>query len=78
MPGAVPQTATYALSNSTMSYANLLANNPLEELLKDNLALRRGVNTYNGKLTIEAVAHDLSMEYTPIDEVLNEELMMNS
>ncbi|MGL9749493.1 alanine dehydrogenase [Enterococcus sp. DIV0170] len=77
MPGAVPQTATYALSNSTMSYANLLANNPLEELLKDNLALRRGVNTYNGKLTIEAVAHDLSMEYTPIDEVLNEELMMN-
>lgn len=78
MPGAVPQTATYALSNSTMSYANLLANNPLEELLRDNLALRRGVNTYNGKLTIEAVAHDLSMEYTPIDEVLNEELMMNS
>ena len=78
MPGAVPQTATYALSNSTMSYANLLANNPLEELLKDNLALRRGVNTYNGKLTIEAVAYDLSMEYTPIDEVLNEELMMNS
>ena len=78
MPGAVPQTATYALSNSTMTYANLLANNPLEEILKNNLALRRGVNTYNGKLTIEPVANDLSMEYTPIDELLNEELMMNS
>ncbi|MGL9729891.1 alanine dehydrogenase [Enterococcus sp. DIV0756] len=78
MPGAVPQTATYALSNSTMAYANLLANNPLEEILKNNLALRRGVNTYNGKLTIEPVANDLSMEYTPIDELLNEELMMNS
>ncbi|MGG5372818.1 alanine dehydrogenase [Enterococcus sp. AZ196] len=78
MPGAVPQTATYALSNSTMSYANLLANNPLEDLLKDNLALRRGVNTYNGKLTIEAVAKDLDMTYTPIDGLLNEELMMNS
>ncbi|MBO0413732.1 alanine dehydrogenase [Enterococcus hulanensis] len=78
MPGAVPQTATYALSNSTMNYANLLANNSLEELLKDNLALRRGVNTYNGKLTIEAVAKDLAMDYTPIDELLNEELMMNS
>ncbi|MBO0452541.1 alanine dehydrogenase [Candidatus Enterococcus murrayae] len=78
MPGAVPQTATYALSNSTMSYANLLANNPLEDLLKDNLALRRGVNTYNGKLTIEAVAKDLDMPYTPIDGLLNEELMMNS
>ncbi|MBM7711208.1 alanine dehydrogenase [Enterococcus xiangfangensis] len=70
MPGAVPQTATYALSNSTMAYANLLANNPLEQLLKDNLALRRGVNTYNGKLTIEPVAKDLGMEYTSIDELL--------
>lgn len=78
MPGAVPQTATYALSNSTMAYANLLANNPLEEILKNNLALRRGVNTYNGKLTIEAVAKDLSMDYTQLDELLNEELMMNS
>lgn len=78
MPGAVPQTATYALSNSTMAYANLLANNPLEEILKSNLALRRGVNTYNGKLTIEAVANDLCMDYTPIDGLLNEELMMNS
>ncbi|MBO1139716.1 alanine dehydrogenase [Enterococcus avium] len=78
MPGAVPQTATYALSNSTMAYANLLANNTLEEILKNNLALRRGVNTYNGKLTIEPVAKDLTMEYTSIDEVLNEELMMNS
>ena len=71
MPGAVPQTATYALSNSTMAYANLLANNPLEEILKNNLALRQGVNTYNGKLTIEPVAKDLNMEYTSIDEVLN-------
>ncbi|HCM87496.1 MULTISPECIES: alanine dehydrogenase [Enterococcus] len=78
MPGAVPQTATYALSNSTMAYANLLANNPLEEILKNNLALRRGVNTYNGKLTIEAVAKDLAMDYTQLDELLNEELMMNS
>lgn len=78
MPGAVPQTATHALSNSTMTYANLLANNPLEEILKTNLALRRGVNTYSGKLTIEAVANDLGMEYTPIDELLNTELLMNS
>lgn len=77
MPGAVPQTATYALSNSTMAYANLLANQPLEQLLKDNLALRRGVNTYNGKLTIEPVAKDLEIAYTPIDELLNESLVAN-
>lgn len=74
MPGAVPQTATYALSNSTLAYANLLANNPLEELLKNNLALQRGVNTYGGRLTLEAVANDLSMDYTPIMDVLNKEM----
>ncbi len=66
MPGAVPQTATYALSNATMEYVNLLANNDLISLLKDNLALRRGLNTYNGKLTIEAVAIDLDLPYFPV------------
>ena len=70
MPGAVPQTATHALSNSTMTYANILANNPLEKVLADNLAIRRGVNTFNGSLTLEAVAKDLSMDYTPINDLL--------
>lgn len=70
MPGAVPQTATHALSNSTMTYANILANNPLEKVLADNLAIRRGVNTFNGRLTLEAVAKDLSMDYTPINDLL--------
>lgn len=77
MPGAVPQTATYALSNSTLAYANLLANHPLEELLKNNLALQRGVNTYGGRLTLEAVANDLSMDYTPIMDVLGKEMTAN-
>lgn len=70
MPGAVPQTATYALSNSTLAYAILLANNPLRDILKDNLALRRGVNTFEGKLTMEAVANDLEMEYTAIHQLI--------
>lgn len=70
MPGAVPQTATYALSNSTASYVNLLANQPLEELLKNNQPLKKGVNTFAGKLTIEAVATDLAMSYTPLDQVI--------
>lgn len=76
MPGAVPQTATYALSNSTMAYANLLANNDLVSLLNDNLALRRGLNTYNGKLTIEPVANDLDLPYTPVEEALTTEPAM--
>ena len=69
MPGAVPQTATYALSNSTGKYVNLLANNPLKELLIENSALYHGVNTYNNKLVIEPVAADLEIEYTPLDQV---------
>ncbi|MGX2946889.1 alanine dehydrogenase [Enterococcus alishanensis] len=76
MPGAVPQTATYALSNSTMAYANLLANNDLVSLLNDNLALRRGLNTYDGKLTIEPVANDLDLPYTPVEEALTTETAM--
>lgn len=70
MPGAVPQTATYALSNATLPYANLLANRDLKELLEDNLALKRGVNTYKGKLTIKPVADDLDLAFTPLEELL--------
>lgn len=70
MPGAVPQTATYALSNSTMEYANLLANNDLISLLNQNLALRRGLNTYKGQLIIEAVANDLELPYTSVNTIL--------
>ena len=53
-----------------MEYVNLLANNDLISLLKDNLALRRGLNTYNGKLTIEAVAIDLDLPYFPVNTAL--------
>lgn len=72
MPGAVPQTATYALSNSTSSYIELLANNPLEELLMKNRPLCRGVNTYLGNLVIDSVALDLEMEYKPLSNLLSE------
>lgn len=66
MPGAVPQTATYALSNATIQFAKLLVSRPLPEVLRENAALARGVNTYQGSLTIEAVAEDLGMTYTPL------------
>jgi len=70
MPGAVPQTATYALSNSTSSYIELLAGNSLKELLMKNPPLYRGVNTYMGNLVIESVAIDLNLKFVPLDEVL--------
>lgn len=70
MPGAVPQTSTYALSNATLPYMKLLAGKPLPEVLKDNPALFRGVNTYQGKLTLQAVAEDLGLTYTKLNELL--------
>ncbi|KAF1300798.1 MULTISPECIES: alanine dehydrogenase [Enterococcus] len=66
MPGAVPQTATYALSNATISYIRLLANHPFSEIIKTNSVLANAVNTHQGKLTLQAVAEDLSLPFTPL------------
>ena len=56
MPGAVPRTSTYALSNATLPYAEKLARFGVVEAVKRDAALARGVNTYDGKLTYKAVA----------------------
>ncbi len=63
IPGAVPQTATEALSAATIPYAVEMANLGLEAATKDNTVLT-GVNTHAGKLTEKAVAESLGMEYT--------------
>ena len=56
MPGAVPRTSTFALTNATLPYALALANKGFEKAIADDAGLREGVNTYAGKLTYEAVA----------------------
>ncbi len=70
MPGAVPRTSTYALSNATLPYATLLANLGFEEAVRRNAALARGVNTYRGYLTYPAVAEAFGLEYTPLEKLL--------
>ncbi|WP_207941249.1 alanine dehydrogenase [Enterococcus sp. DIV2402] len=70
MPGAVAQTATYALSNATLPFAKKLANGTFEQVIKSDAALFRGVNTYRGHLVHEAVASDLSLPYTSLNELL--------
>ena len=50
MPGAVPETATYALTNATLPYVVKLANHGWEEVAKLDPALARGLNVYKGKL----------------------------
>jgi alanine dehydrogenase len=64
MPGAVPRTSTFALNNETALYTSLLANNGLNAL-RDNPALQKGLNTYRGSVTYEAVANAFALPYTP-------------
>lgn len=71
MPGAVPRTSTFALTNATLPYALDLANKGFEGAIKDDQGLREGVNTYAGKLTYEAVATSQNLEYTPLDSLID-------
>lgn len=63
MPGAVPRTSTYALTNVTLSYGLALADKGLERALHEDVALRRGLNTWAGQVTYKAVADTFSMPY---------------
>jgi alanine dehydrogenase len=56
MPGAVPATSTYALSNATIKYALTLANKGWERAVNDDAALAAGVNIHDGKILYSAVA----------------------
>ncbi len=71
MPGAVPRTSTFALTNATLPYALDLANKGFEQAIKDDNGLREGVNTYAGNLTYEAVATSQNLEYTALNKVLD-------
>ena len=70
MPGAVPRTSTFALTNATMPFAIRLARHGAAEAFKRDPHLKKGANTYKGKTTYEAVALDQGLEYTPIDNLI--------
>jgi alanine dehydrogenase len=67
----VPRTSTFALTNATLPYVLKLANHGLRGALENDQGLKAGVNTYNGKLTYEAVAISQGLEYTNLDEMLH-------
>jgi alanine dehydrogenase len=71
MPGAVPRTSTFALTNATLPYALKLANKGFVEAITSDPGLKAGVNTYAGRVTYEAVARDQGLESMPIDDMLN-------
>jgi alanine dehydrogenase len=71
IPGAVPRTSTFALTNATLPYALNIANMGAEAAMKADIALKRGLNVYKGNLTIKAVADAQGLEYVSADQVLS-------
>jgi alanine dehydrogenase len=70
IPGAVPHTSTYALTNATLPYALALATHGVTEAVRADPELARGVNTVDGNVTNEAVAAALGRIATPLTEAL--------
>ncbi|HME53576.1 MAG TPA: alanine dehydrogenase [Candidatus Lokiarchaeia archaeon] len=67
IPGAVPRTSTYALSNTTLPYALKIANLGFDDAIKSDAALAKGVNTHAGNVTYKAVADAHNLDYVPIE-----------
>jgi alanine dehydrogenase len=70
MPGAVPRTSTFALTNATLPYALRLANRGFFEAIAIDAGLKAGVNTYAGHCTYEAVATSQGLKYTPLEDLV--------
>jgi alanine dehydrogenase len=66
IPGAVPRTSTFALSNATLPYALKIANLGLETALREDPALFKGLNTYKGKIACQAVAGAQGLPYEAV------------
>ena len=70
MPGAVPITSTYALTNATLPYALKLADHGLEAAVLADPGLKPGVNVANGKVTLEPVAEATGQDYVAVEQAL--------
>ena len=70
MPGAVPRTSTFALTNATLPFVKELANHGWVEALRKDPHLANGLNIHAGHVTYEAVARDLGYDYLSAEEVL--------
>jgi alanine dehydrogenase len=70
MPGAVPITATHALSNATLPYVLAIADLGVREAVARNPGLRKGVNVAGGRLTHPAVARAMNVEPTAVEAAL--------
>jgi alanine dehydrogenase len=71
MPGAVPHTSTYALTNVTVPYALALANRGLRDAVRESPALLPGVNVVNGHVTSEPVAQAHGLSWVSPEQALS-------
>ena len=70
MPGAVPHTSTYALTNATLPYARSLANNGWKAACKADASLALGLNTHNGEILNAPVASAHGMASSSLESAL--------
>ncbi|MFF7476391.1 alanine dehydrogenase [Streptomyces sp. NPDC008092] len=70
MPGAVPNTSTYALTNATLPYIVSLADNGWAEALRRDAALAKGLNTHDGKVVYKEVAEAHGLEHVDLDTLI--------
>jgi alanine dehydrogenase len=70
MPGAVPVTSTYALTNATMPYVLHIASAGVAVAVAESRGLRLGVNVAGGQVTYEPVAEATGLPYLPVEDVL--------
>ncbi len=73
MPGAVPRTATRALTLNTLPYVIAIAKYGWKEASRKDPALRRGVNMVEGNITYKAVAEAFNLPHCPVDELLGQD-----
>jgi len=69
IPGAVPRTSTYALSNATLPYLMKLADQGIPQAIRQDTALAKGVNVYKGAIAYPAVAEALDLEYVAVSSM---------
>jgi alanine dehydrogenase len=70
MPGAVPITSTFGLTNMTLPYVEAIADLGVREAVVRDRALWRGMNVFDGKLTYEAVAEAHALPFVPLEQAL--------
>jgi alanine dehydrogenase len=70
MPGAVPYTSTFALTNVTSRVAEVICGLGVEEAVRRNPAIAKGVNTWDGKCTYAPVAHSANVPYVLLESLL--------